>query len=42
MNKKIVYEAVFMVWRLLFAHLFEKKPKKQSFYEPALLPKEEI
>ena len=42
MNKKIVYEAVFMVWRLLFAHLFEKKPQKQSFYEPELLPKREI
>ncbi len=42
MNKKIVYEAVFMVWRLLFAHLFEKKPQKQSFYEPELLPKKEI
>ena len=42
MNKKIVYEAVFMVWRLLFAHLFEKKPQKRSFYEPELLPKKEI
>ena len=42
MNKKIVYEAVFMVWRLLFAHLFTRKPKKQSFYEPELLPVKEI
>jgi len=42
MNKKIVFEAVFMVWRLLFAHLFTRKPKKQSFYEPELLPVKEI
>ena len=42
MNKKIVYEAVFMVWCLLFAHLFDAKPPKASFYEPQLLPKQEI
>ena len=42
MNKKIVHEAVFMVWRLLFSHLFQKKPKKESFYEPGLLPNPEF
>lgn len=41
MNRKIVYEAVFMVWRLLFAHLLTKKPPKTSFYEPELLPEKE-
>lgn len=41
MNRKIVVEAVFMVWRLLFGHLFQRKPKRESFYEPALLPPQE-
>lgn len=42
MSKKIVREAIFMVWRLCLTHLFTKKPARSSFYDPALLPKTEI
>ena len=34
MNRKIVYEAVFVVPRLVLANLFKKKPPKVPFFKP--------
>ncbi len=44
MNKAIVHEAIFVVWRLFFSHLFKTKPEKIPFYQPditALLPNDQ-
>lgn len=34
MNKKIVREAVWVVWRLFFTHLFVRKPRRTPFFQP--------
>ncbi len=34
MNKKIVREAIMVVWRLFFGHLFVRKPRSTTFYQP--------
>ncbi len=34
MNKRIVREAVRIVWRLWFTHLFKRKPARTPFYQP--------
>jgi len=33
MSKAIVREAIWIVWKLFFKHLFKKKPKKIPFYQ---------
>ena len=33
MNKKIVREAIMVVWRLFFSHLFVRKPHSTPFYQ---------
>ncbi len=37
MSKAIVREAIWVVWRLFFKHLFTRKPKREAFYQPELL-----
>ncbi|MCX7846981.1 MAG: polyprenol monophosphomannose synthase [bacterium] len=34
MNKAIVREAIWVVWRLWFKHLFRRKPPRTPFYQP--------
>jgi len=35
MNRKIVREAVWVVWRLWFTHLLRRKPRTGRFFQPA-------
>ncbi|MCX7002749.1 MAG: polyprenol monophosphomannose synthase [bacterium] len=37
MNKKIVHEAIGIVWRLFFKHLLVRKPPRMPFYQPDAL-----
>jgi dolichol-phosphate mannosyltransferase len=34
MNRAIVREAIWVVWRLCFTHLFRRKPSREPFYRP--------
>lgn len=36
MSKSIVREAIRVVWKLFFRHLFVRKPRREPFYQPSL------